>query len=139
MNCFSFCSSLRMVELPFSMSGLESYAFSECTGLQRVVLPGNCREIGELIFSGCRNLEEIHIPRHLPPTFECNSFSFEPDEEQMYSSVSLVVPTGALENYRNARAWNLFRTIKEEPHVLVNDDFTSLKAYTLSRPPLSFR
>ena len=108
MNAFSFCGSLRSVTVPASVTELESYAFSECVGLEEATLSNGAREIGELIFSGCRSLKWIRVPRKVPPTFECNSFIFEPDEKEMYDSCALRVTAGSEAAYRKAHGWKLF-------------------------------
>lgn len=108
-NVFSFCTSLREMEIPDSVKELESYAFSECTSLERVKLPANPSMLGELIFSGCRSLELIREPSTVPPTFDCNSFLFEPDEAWLYDECSLEVPVGSVNAYREAHGWNLIK------------------------------
>lgn len=115
MNAFAFCTSLKEVTLPAHLTTLESYAFAECTSLESVTLPREAREIGELIFSGCRSLRTITVPRNMPPSFECNSFIFEPDETEMYAGCTLRIPASALSRYRSAHGWRLFPTLTPLP------------------------
>lgn len=110
-NCFSFCKALGDVALPASVNELESYAFSECVSLGRAVLPANAKLLGELIFSGCRMLERIEINRTVPPEFDCNSTLFENTENFMYERCVLRVPPKAVERYRSAPGWRLFKEI----------------------------
>lgn len=110
-NCFSFCKALGDVSLPASVNELESYAFSECMSLRRAVLPANGKLLGELIFSGCRMLERIEINWSVPPQFDCNSTLFENTESFMYDRCVLRVPPKAVERYRSAQGWSLFKEI----------------------------
>lgn len=110
-NCFSFCTSLQSVSLPASIKELESYAFSECLSLRSAVLPANGHLLGELIFSGCRKLESITINSMTPPKFDCNSTIFEGTENFMYDRCTLRVPRKALERYKSAPGWRLFKKI----------------------------
>ena len=110
-NCFSFCKALEAVVLPASVNELESYAFSECVSMRRAVLPANSKLLGELIFSGCRMLERIEINWSVPPEFDCNSTLFENTENFMYGSCMLLVPQKAVERYKSAPGWKLFKEI----------------------------
>ncbi|MDE7414083.1 MAG: leucine-rich repeat domain-containing protein [Muribaculaceae bacterium] len=111
MNAFSRCESLREVWLGKRVKSLESYAFSDCVNLRKISFPPNSSELGELILSGCERLEEIEQMSVVPPKFECNSFLFEPDEEELYSRVRVVVPASARGAYRRAHGWRLFKRI----------------------------
>lgn len=108
-NVFSGCSNLKEIELPANLKELESYAFSDCKSLVRAKLPANSNMLGELIFSGCINLRELIAPSKIPPTFDCNSFIFEPDEIELYDHCRLVVPKKNEDAYRSALGWNLFK------------------------------
>lgn len=112
MNAFSFCTSLRELSFPSSVRELGSYVASECTSLERATLPGNDALLGELMFSGCRSLRLLREPSLKVPPFDCNSFIFEPDEEEMYSRCVLEVKTAAADRYRRSRGWDMFRNIK---------------------------
>lgn len=113
-NVFSFCTSLKEIEIPDSVTELESYAFSECKSLIYARLPGNPSMLGELMFSGCRALRMLCQPSAIPPTFDCGSYIFEPEESDLYKQCRLEVPIGSEEAYRRAPGWNLF--FKESSH-----------------------
>ena len=113
-NAFAFCESLRRVVLSPLVKELESYAFAECTSLREAVLPGNHNMLGELIFTGCMNLRRIEVNSLQPPTFDCNSTLFEPDQAELYDRCELFVPRGAVTAYRESPwCWSEFREIKE--------------------------
>lgn len=111
MDAFAFCTSLKSVSLPSGVTSLESYSFAECTGLEKVSVGGSIKEFGELVFSGCRSLRQLKVNRAVPPVFECESFVFEPDEEEMYRQCELIVPSGSAGLYRKSRGWSLFKNI----------------------------
>lgn len=111
-NAFSFCSSLQYLFLPPRIHELESYAFCECSALKEVTLPGNSSMLGEMIFSGCTELQSVSIDSSTPPSFECNSQLFDPDETFLYLRCRLHVPAAAIGLYRQAEGWNLFRDIR---------------------------
>lgn len=107
-NVFSMCSSIEEVELPRNLKELESYAFSDCASLKCVRMPENKNMLGELIFSGCTSLETIVEYSPVPPTFDCDSFLFDPDDTEAYQRCKLVVRKGSAEAYSKAHGWSLF-------------------------------
>lgn len=111
-NVFSFCTSLREVTLPANLKELESYAFSECTSLRRVTMPANANLLGEMLFAGCYALTELIEPSPVPPSFDCNSQPFDPEERGMLRTCTLRVPAMAVPAYRQARAWGEFERIE---------------------------
>ena len=111
-NAFSGCASIRELHFPASVTLIDSYAFSDCTSLERLTLPANMKPLGELIVSGCRNLREISELSRRPPSIECESFLFDPDDAEAYTRCTLRVDPASLELYRRFHAWNLFRNIE---------------------------
>lgn len=108
-NAFTECRSLETLTLPSSVRELGSYIASECVRLRSATLPKGLGTMGELMFSGCRSLETLTVATPLPPAFECNSFIFEPDEEQLYRQCVLRVASP--EAYRKAHGWKMFSHI----------------------------
>lgn len=107
-NAFSFCTSLRHIHLPAAIEELESYAFSDCSALESAVLPANGKKLGELIFNCCQSLTKIVEASQEVPTFDCESFIFDPDDKAAYSRCSLMVPADMIEAYRDAPGWRMF-------------------------------
>lgn len=114
-NAFSDCRSLTEVNIPSAVKKLESYAFSGCTALRKATLPDNFEALGELIFSGCTSLREITEPTRVPPSFECESYLFDPTETEAYARCTLRVPADRRSAYADAHAWHLFKKIKPIP------------------------
>jgi len=107
-NVWSRCFSLEEVRLPDSVTELESYTFSDCVSLRKVRLPGNDKMLGELLFNGCKNLQEIEEPSPIPPTFDCGSPLFDPDEA-LPAGLIIKVPHRSLRLYRKADVWCRYR------------------------------
>lgn len=110
-NAFSFCESLTEAILPDSIEELESYAFSDCTSLRRVRLPANDNLLGELIMNCCPSLVEIVEPSVKVPKLDCESFIFDPLDEEAYRRCVLVVPEEAAKDYIVSKSWHTFNNI----------------------------
>ena len=59
---FSFCRSLRMVELPDTLMSIGARAFDGCASLRALTLPAELSEIGGQAFAGCSGLPSLIIP-----------------------------------------------------------------------------
>lgn len=108
-NAFSFCNSLEEVYLPDSLQEIESYAFSDCKSLRKVRFPANDKMLGELILNCCPSVVEIIEPSPVPPTFDCDSFIFDPLDTTAYRRCTLIVPSSSIPAYRQSPSWSLFK------------------------------
>ena len=63
-NAFSYCDSLKSIEIPKSVTGIDNYAFFSCRYLGRVTFAtGSALEvIGDHAFASCESLTSIAIP-----------------------------------------------------------------------------
>ncbi len=110
-NAFSFCSSLKEAILPDTVEEIESYAFSDCDSLKKVRLPANDRLLGELMMNCCPNLTEIIAPSAVAPKFDCESFIFDPEDEEAYERCELQVPDNGKDSYDISKSWQMFNKI----------------------------
>lgn len=113
-NAFSFCDSLTEAILPDSIEELESYAFSDCASLRKVRLPANDRLLGELMMNCCPSLLEIVAPSVKVPKLDCESFIFDPLDEEAYERCVLIVPESAVSDYNVSKSWHRFNKIVTE-------------------------
>ena len=61
-GCFLNCSSLEKIGIPSSIKQIESSTFEDCKSLKELELPEGLKEIGESTFNNCFSLEKIKIP-----------------------------------------------------------------------------
>ncbi|GAB1222424.1 hypothetical protein ENUP19_0108G0018 [Entamoeba nuttalli] len=61
-KCFEECNSLRTINIPTSVSKIGNGCFYECSSLKSINIPTNISEIGKYCFNGCSSLTSINIP-----------------------------------------------------------------------------
>ncbi len=61
-DAFRGNTTIKSVEIPDSVTYIESAAFEQCTSLETVILPDSVTVIEENTFQGCTNLQEMVIP-----------------------------------------------------------------------------
>lgn len=64
-GAFQSCIALTSVELPNTLTALETSAFVYCRGLEKVTLPDSLVKIGESAFMDCESLKQIVIPQNV--------------------------------------------------------------------------
>jgi hypothetical protein len=64
-NAFDRCVHLTEVELPHSVTHINSRTFYHCYALKKAVLPEALTHIGDLAFGECRVLEAVTLPNSL--------------------------------------------------------------------------
>ena len=60
-NVFNYCSSLKNIELPTSVSDINEWTFRSCNGLESVTIPGNIKVIRPESFIYCKNLKSVNM------------------------------------------------------------------------------
>lgn len=61
-KAFYFCSALRSLVIPDSVTSIGDRAFSGCSDLADIVIPYGVTSIGNYAFCGCESLTDIVIP-----------------------------------------------------------------------------
>ncbi|BFU21957.1 leucine rich repeat protein, BspA family [Entamoeba histolytica] len=68
--CFSYCSSLKSINIPLSVNVIENYCFDGCLSLTSVTIPSSIHSLGDNFsklgngcFERCTSLSLINIPR----------------------------------------------------------------------------
>ena len=62
---FSYCNSLKSIEIPDNVLSMEHRAFAGCSQLSDVKLPSNLVYIDTSVFSNCISLMDIEFPNNL--------------------------------------------------------------------------
>ncbi len=102
---FMLCESLTFADM--SDIELGAYCFDRCKSLECVVLP-TFADFPTLMsnFHDCTSLKSIYLPVAVPTESDYDYFN-----EALFD-VTLYVPEGSEELYRNAEGWNRFKNIK---------------------------
>ena len=61
-GAFYLCTSLCELVIPPSVTSIEDYAFNNCTSLRELVIPSSVTSIGDGAFYFCTSLQELVIP-----------------------------------------------------------------------------
>ncbi len=96
------------VKLPITLSTLENYAFHICRNLKYVELPSYIGAYNQN-FHRCSSIQKIVSKSATPPAISYDPFSYGPSK----SSVTLVVPSFAVANYKLDTYWYQFGNIQE--------------------------
>lgn len=59
---FSDCTSLKIINIPESVTSIGKSAFSGCKSLKDITIPNSVTDIGDCAFAACTSLESISIP-----------------------------------------------------------------------------
>lgn len=105
LDAFGKCKRLEKVSLPSTFKILRRGVFWECSSLKEISLPTSLTSIGEYTFYYCTNLKHVYnyspTPIEIPPIFN-------------QSGITLHVPKGAAELYRQANNWNRATIVEME-------------------------
>ncbi|MDR0613407.1 MAG: leucine-rich repeat protein [Dysgonamonadaceae bacterium] len=129
-NSFRGCTSLSSVSIPSSVTFIEDWAFGYCTSLISIIIPEGVTVIKGSAFDNCRQLTHVTFPSTLIRIegwafADCGNVKTvrvlhsEPQEiasDDGFPSrlgITLQVPQGSLEAYRQAEWWKDFGNIKE--------------------------
>ena len=133
-SVFSNCSNLTSITLPNSLTKVGDYAFYRCSGLTSIDIPNNVTSIGKYAFQNCIGLTYIDIPNNVTSIgadafyqcsglttivseienpFEIGTNVFYSSNKDIYSTATLIVPSGKKATYRMTEGWNKFTNIVE--------------------------
>ena len=102
---FYGCSSLTNITIPNLVTYIGTQAFYGCTGLTSISIPNSVTSIEDDAFYLFSSLTSIYVKATTPPSLD-HSFSD-------YRNITLYVPRGTLEAYKNANEWCNFENIQE--------------------------
>lgn len=115
-NAFQDCRCLYNIKIPNSVTSIGQYAFNNCGGLKTVTLGKSLTFLGNNCFNGCENLKTIICKPQTPPTAtDC----FMPIHSV---SVTLTVPTGCADAYKNSDDWKRLLFVEEKEFLYLEGD-----------------
>lgn len=113
---FSLCPSITLADMS-DVENLGGYCFTMCENLECVILPDNtCMESLLTNLQGCKSLKHLYHPSVVPPAVKQT-----PVTDNELFGVTLYVPEGSEELYRNAYGWNKFKDIRGGTYAGVKD------------------
>lgn len=135
---FSFTWSLKEAVLPEGLEWLCGGALNRCDALERVVMPASLTWVGQEPFSNCGAMTELVSMAENPVGLTTELFN----DATKYQTVTLYVPEGCIDNYRNANIWQKFVNIEEMPNTSIDGVQTKTEAaveaiYTIDGKRLS--
>ena len=109
-GAFFWCTGLRNISIPNTVTSIGSYAFYGCTGLTSVSISGSVTSIGGYVFNKCKNLRTFKS--HIEDLNQC-IFGKWVFYGAPTSICDLIVPIGTRESYQSLEPWCDFRIIVE--------------------------
>lgn len=64
---FAWCSNLKSVTIPNSVTTIKYYAFFRCTNLETIIIPESITQMGHHIFESCESLQTIYCRSNYQP------------------------------------------------------------------------
>lgn len=107
-------TAIEEISLPNSIKTLDVYAFNACRKLRSVYIPEGVTSISDYAFQACDSLHEFHIRRVSPLSITDDVFGAPNVRTPIDTQVTLFVPNGSLDAYKNANVWSSFANIVEE-------------------------
>ena len=88
--------------MPSTLTTIKRGVFWHCTSLKEISIPASVETIGEYVLHDCWSLTDVYnyapVPQRIPPIFNKRG-------------ITLHVPRGSEELYRQADNWNLAEVV----------------------------
>lgn len=116
-DAFEGCSGLSYVRFPKNLKIIESGAFRQ-NNISEIVFPSTLELVGRFAFNESKMLEKVYCPAQRPPSAEFDDPNINEGSDHAHPFVSekemtLYVPVGTGDLYRNADGWKSFDHIVE--------------------------
>lgn len=100
-DCYR-CKRLTSVDLSHNLkiTVIQYHAFAYCSDLKSIILPNSVTAIGDLAFEHCSKLKEIYCTPTNPPTLDGNAVF-----RYIASNAVFYVPSASVNNYKTAYGW----------------------------------
>ena len=102
---FDNCKNLTFIDIPTGITTIGSMAFYNCKKVSSVIIPYTVNSIGGSCFSGCEDLMDVYCYNENVPHTTLDIF------DGWISSATLHVPEEAIETYGSDSHWNGFNKI----------------------------
>ena len=96
-SCFSECPTV-LVNLPYGVKSIGSYAFANCPRLMSVKIPSSLTSLGTHAFNNCPDFESLYINLTTPPSITSTMFAGD-------KKIDLYIPREAEDAYKAANYW----------------------------------
>ena len=93
---------LSTLYLPEQIETVPEMLAEGCYSLTEIIIPASVTEIGNYAFAGCTNVWQMTVDAVVPPTVYAETF------KDIDRNISVIVPTGSEEAYRQAAYWQEF-------------------------------
>ena len=93
---------LSTLYLPEQIETIPEMLAEGCYSLMEIIIPASVTEIGNYAFAGCINVWQMIVDAVVPPTVYAETF------KDIDRNISVIVPTGSEEAYRQAAYWQEF-------------------------------
>ena len=112
-SAFEGCSGLTTLTIPNSVTSIGDHAFYGCTGLTSITIPNSVTSIGDHAFWGCTGLMEVVSLIEEPFAIYGKNSDGSTFTLDVFNNVTLYVPVGTKEKYKNTDGWKDFLFIEE--------------------------
>ena len=106
-QAFNSCSALKSISIPDNITTIYEHTFAGCSSLTAVELGSGIQKLAMFAFANNTALTEITCHAVVPPSVSMMPFLGTP-----VASVTLYVPEGSVDAYKEADEWKNFATIK---------------------------
>jgi len=109
-GAFEDCSNLISITIPSGVTRIGKATFEDCIGLTSVTISSGVTNIEVEAFEGCIGLTSITNMSSVPQSITSDVFN-----DVDVSKITLHVPSGSKELYKNADVWKDFNIVDDVP------------------------
>jgi hypothetical protein len=119
---YSFLESIDNVIVEHGITSIGESAFDGCENLTSIAIPEDVTSIDDYAFSDCQSLKNIAVKWNTPIEIDADVF-----KNVDISAITLHVPAGAADAYRNDEVWGEFNIVHEAYGISQQNDMEKRK------------